>query len=308
VSKMRWDKVRDSDRVRDGRSDVEMAEDRDEEWHRRESEREAKLPQARYGRGRVSKQAPRKRPQKPARAMKKAVKKKVSAEAKAVARRESLARMLGLSAAVLRRAEANDERASAGLGGVSKKRKREFAARRLGITSKELGLVRSALNGTVENGQRTRVALLVETVASRTGWAEDPPVPKPSVAGKASKTKAAPAKASTKAGGKVGNDTTVFVTKWGNVVHPYANCHSTRGFRKAAEKDPAIYRVSAKDPSCRGRRVCGTCSNGDGRKAKSVDEVLRRLHGAAFDEQRWEKEGWSRPVPSGPVINPKGSR
>lgn len=305
---MRWDKVRDSDRVRDGRSDLEMAEDRDEEWHRRESEREAKLSQGRYGRGRVSNQSPSKRLPKKVRPVKKAAKKKRAVSAKAAARQESLARRLGVAAEVMKRAEANVERASAGLGGLSKKRRREFAARRLGITGKELGLVRTVLNGSVDDAQRNRAALLVETVASRTGWAEDPPVPKPTDTARTSKAKAGPPKAGKKSVGKVGNDTTVFVTKWGNVVHLYANCHSARGFRKAAEKDPSIYRVPVKDPSCRGRRVCGTCKNASGFKAKSVDEVLRRLHGPAFDERRWEKEGWSRPVPSGPIVNPKGSR
>jgi len=68
------------------------------------------------------------------------------------------------------------------------------------------------------------------------------------------------------------------------------------------------YRVPVKDPSGRGRRVCGTCKQLDGRTATEIDRELCPMHGGAFDERDWKRYGWSRPKPTGKPFNSKTGR
>ena len=344
MSRMNWDRLQNSDRVRGGRSDAEMAEDRDEAWFQREMEREALRGVGRYGRGRAP-APPAKRSGKPkAKTAKKklqgsgptgakslesrkpkssAVKMPVGAKKnRSAPKPERLADQLGVTTAEISDARRKDAVASTGLGGMTKSERRERAAARLGISKRELEMVRSALAGTVDPAEAARVGMLIQTVASRTGLANSKPAVTSAVETTRSRSReptdrkrvrsstptGAPAKAKAKKGKTGGREATVFVTMWGNVVHLHHDCHSARGFRHAEEPDPLIYRVPVKDPSCRGRRVCGTCKRIDGRKGGEVEPELRRMHGAAFDERAWERHGWSRPRPQGQPINTKTGR
>jgi hypothetical protein len=346
---MNWRKVRDSDRVRDGRSDAEMAEDRDEERLAREREREAARGKGRFGRGRapgdstrfsrsstkkvkrLAKAASQPRPPKPA--VKNGPKKippppkpkkippppKVKAPAASVIR---IADQIGVAVEDVVSARRNETIASTGLGGLEKKERAERTAARLGITAKEVGMFRAAMNGRSDPGETGRIASVVSTVAAVTGLtvqrvetSSKRPSTKKKAVTKSAKGKRSTATVSAKSkSGKGSNkkpdgkEANVFVTMWGNVVHLHHDCHSTRGFRKEREPDPLIYRVSVRDPSCRGRRVCGTCRQTGGSKGGEVDRQLRRLHGAAFDEKAWAKNGWSRPTPRGEAINRKSGR
>jgi hypothetical protein len=102
--------------------------------------------------------------------------------------------------------------------------------------------------------------------------------------------------------------TPVFVTPWGNVVHRDVDCPSARGFRHVGEPDPPIYKVPANHPCCRGRRTCRTCGDQPGHLARErLDRLLVALHGPAFDESEWAKQGWYRPMPTGDPISGKAT-
>jgi len=225
------------------------------------------------------------------------------------------AKALGVTVDELRSADLNASAASQGLADLGKAERRELVARRLGISKTELTLVRDALAGKVEPDDRLRVTGLVQLVSERSGWAEVDAAErsrvkkaKPKAATKSKKAKKAqlPKTVGSKRGPS--GETPVYVTKWGNVVHMYSDCHSTRGFRNQLEADPFIYQVLVKDPCCRGRKTCGTCSRHDSMRGRKIEQVLRRLHGEAFDEGRWAASGWNRPLPTGRVINPNAKR
>ncbi len=342
MSRMNWDRLQSRDRMRGGRSDAEMAEDRDDAWFQREMERESLRGVGRYGRGRApapparrsgkpKTKTTKKKPQgsgpkeatgpKPRKPRSAAVKMPVGAKKKRPAPKvDELAERLGITAAEITDARRNDATASTGLGGMTKSERRERAAARLGITKRELEMVRSALAGSVDPAEAVRVCMLIQTVASRTGLANSKAAVtsaadttksrsrKPTERKRVRSSKQATDPVKAKKGRAGEREATVFVTMWGNVAHLHHDCHSARGFRHAQEPDPLIYRVPVKDPSCRGRRVCGTCKRMDGRKGEKVEQELRRMHGAAFDERDWERHGWSRPKPQGQPINSKTGR
>lgn len=79
-------------------------------------------------------------------------------------KRERLAAALGVTLAQLKAAQAADVAAATGLGGMTAAARRDATARRLGITSPELKLLRLALQGTVP-ADRNRAASLVRLIA-----------------------------------------------------------------------------------------------------------------------------------------------
>ena len=198
---------------------------------------------------------------------------------------------------------------------VTSRRQTECRQQRGGSASlaDELRLLRRALAGNVDALKfRERVAALVRTVAGTN--VVEPPAPskssKSTPARKVITSSSAPAQsksAPTRSGpptkrkkkSKKSNgpnlaakgQATVYVTTWGHVVHLFHDCHSVRGFRDTNEPDPDLYRVPVNDPSCRGRRVCGTCRNVTFANAKKIEEQLRRFHGKPFDEAEWQRRG-----------------
>lgn len=317
---MNWDRVRQWDRVRDGMSDMELADARDERWFAREAEREAAREARRAARAKPT--AKRAAATKPNAAKKAAAK---NGQAKNLKLAE-VARRLGVKPAEAQAAVDAQNQAATGLGGLTKVDRVSTAARRLGITGDELRLLRRALAGNVDAlTPRERVASLVRTVAGTEVTGPPPPTKsaKPAPARKVITSSSAPAHSKSTAPAAAPStkrkktqkrsnvlhpvaklaDGMVYVTTWGNVVHLFHDCHSTRGFRGTNEPDPDLYRVPVNDPSCRGRRVCGTCRNVTFANAKRVEEQLRRFHGKPFDEAEWQRQGWFRPKPSGKPFN-----
>lgn len=307
MPKMNWDRVRQWDRARDGRSDMELADERDERWFAREAEREA---------AREARRAARSTPTARARSAKKAP----AAQKPVVQKRQAknlrlaeVANRLGVKPAEAQAAVDAQNQAATGLGGFTKAERVSTAARRLGITADELRLLRRALAGNVDAlSPRERVASLVRTVA-RTEPSEQRAPKKPEKSPPARDvitSRSAPARSKSSKRKKQQRssvlqpvakvtDGMVYVTTWGSVVHLFHECHSIRGFRGTNEVDPDLYRVAISDPSCRGRRVCATCRNVTFANAKKVEEQLRRFHGKPFDEAEWQRRGWFRPKPSG---------
>lgn len=321
---MNWERVRQWDRVRDGMSDTELADERDERWFVREAEREAAREARRAARATPTTKAVAAK--KPTPAKKTAAKKSPSKNLKLA----EVAQQLGVKVTEVQAALDAQNQAATGLGGLEKAERLSTAARRLGITGDELRLLRRALAGNVDAlTPRERVASLVRTVAG-IEVGKPPASTKPAKPGHARRvitSSSAPAHSKSappttappterKKKQKRSNvlqpvakvaDGMVYVTTWGNVVHLFHDCHSTRGFRGTNEPDPDLYRVPVNDPSCRGRRVCGTCRNVTFANAKRVEEQLRRFHGKPFDEEEWQRQGWFRPKPSGkPIGRQKG--
>lgn len=273
MTKLRWDRVWDWDRVRDGRSNAELAEDRDQRWFDAEMAREAV-----------------EHPTGPA------------TPGGAKPKGERLAAGLGVILAQLKAAQAADVAAATGLGGMTAAARRDATARRLGITTPELKLLRLALQGTVP-ADRNRAASLIRLIAggdqlpapAAPGRFGRPvrPTGSPPAAPRGRRPAGPPARK---------NDLPAYVTTWGNVVHLYWDCLNTRGFRHVTELDPDVYQVSPRDPCCRGRRVCGTCKEANSRTADRLALELFRFHGKPFDEAEWAKGGWYRPRPTGVPI------
>lgn len=326
MPKMNWDRVRQWDRVRGGKSDMELADERDERWFAREAEREAAREARRAARSKPTKNAPA--------AKKTPAARKTAATKKTAAKRPEsknlklaeVARRLGVKPVEAQAALDAQNRAATGLGGLTKADRLSTAARRLGVTGEELRLLRRALAGNADAlTRRERVASLVRTVAG--AEVGEPPAPTrpetPVSARKVITSSAAPThsksvapapapptkrkkkqkRSNSSQPAATGTGPMVYVTTWGNVVHLFHDCHSTRGFRGANEPDPDLYRVPVNDPSCRGRRVCGTCRNVTFANARKIEEQLRRFHGKPFDEAEWQRQGWFRPKPSGKPIN-----
>lgn len=304
---MNWDRVRQWDRVRDGMSDMELADDRDERWFAREAERES---------GRDAQRSVRPRPPTNAAVVRSTTANTISkaTQSKNLTLGE-VAQRVGVQPAEAQAAPHAQNRAATGLGGLGKTERLSTAARRLGITGDELRLLRRALAGNVDALiSRERVASLVRTVAGGNVIEDGAPrkgtkmsatrgtIPSSSAPTAASTKRKKKPKSTTAPQPAVKNHAMVYVTMWGNVVHLFRDCHSARGFRGTREPDPNIYRVPVQDPSCRGRRVCGTCRNVTFANAKKVEDQLRRFHGKAFDEAEWQRQGWSRPKPNGQPI------
>lgn len=326
---MNWDRVRQWDRVRDGMSDMELADERDDRWFAREAEREQAREQRAADRRSTNSAGYAAKPTPP--------KKEPAKTAKAPAGKNlkpaAVAQRLGIPTSLVQAAIDAQTAASTGLGGLAKNERQRTAARRLGVTPDELRMLRRALAGNPDAlDKRERIAGLIRTAAAHQGSAPPAPAPTPppatgrktprgvitsqsapATAAPPPRTPSAPTpqrakmpKQKPSAKGPKPPDpkdqAMVYVTTWGNVVHLFHDCHSARGFRNANDRDPDLYRVPVQDPSCRGRRVCGTCRQVTFANAKKVDDQLRRFHGKPFDESEWKKQGWFRPKPSGKPI------
>ena len=336
MTKMNWDRVRDQDRVRGGRSDMELADDREEQWLEREREREREREDRRQDQGatppplrgiiaagRLGQQSAS-RSKKPAPARPDAPRKAVPKPAGGPLTKGEIAGLLGVTPGEVEAARVVETKASSGLTGVSKGERLRFAGRRLGITPEELTLLRKALAGHVSSPQRAAAALRTAlrhaptgSEASTTGKRPSATKPKPgsktspAPAGRAGPPKSpskpkpgrTPKRSSGRPAGGATSASPVYVTKWGNVVHLYWDCPNARGFRQRGEPDADVFKVTVGDPCCRGRRVCATCKNGSGVAGADVERKLRSLHGKAFDESDWERHGWARPMPKGAPIN-----
>lgn len=293
MAKMNWDRVRRWDQQRAGMSDAELAEERDERWFDREREREQRhadeqtrsVPSPASGTSAL--------PHKTSSPSQTSAKK---------ARRAALANTIGVDAGKVTAARRAVAEAQVGLRGIPAAERKAKVASRLGITTSELQILSAGLAGAID-GSVLRLRTLIESVAR----IRVTPTPTPRPASRPSpsaKTKTARGPGGT---GGLGPTTLVFVTPWGNVVHRWIDCPSTRGFRHVGEPDPPIYKVPANDPCCRGRRTCRTCGDETGHLARErLDRLLVQLHGPAFDESEWAKRGWYRPMPTGDPVSGKG--
>lgn len=314
---MNWSRVNAWDRVRGDRSDMELADERDERWFEREQERERRFAE----RAEDRRGAP-KTPRRSKRTTEPKTKGSKPQTTDVKLSKHELAKRLGVTPKQLADAQRAETVASSGLAGLDKKERQRRAAARLRISPTELTRLRQVL-GRQHTGLSRHDATLVRQVA-RTAPTTPPTEPKAGAqparaktsTGRAtspsSKTKSKKAKRkssrSTGTSKPPGKDRTVYVTRWGNAVHLWSDCRNARGFRHQGEEDPLIYAVKPSDPCCRGRSVCGGCARGEGVTTAQVDRLLRKYHGRAFDESDWERYGWSRPMPTGEPVNVRASR
>lgn len=210
--------------------------------------------------------------------------------------KQRLASELGISVTELTRLHQRLGAAGTSLQGFSAKERTEKAAARLRLTPPELKDLRRAVSGAGLPVDE-RMASIIRTVLDKSA---DPTVASPNGAQR-------PKPPQLKKSKSKKGDRPIFLTKWGQAVHLFYDCVNIRGFRELQEPDPDIYRVHANDPSCRGRKVCGTCtrhSHADGAKVK---EALRRFHGLPFSEAKWRDESWHRVHPKEPPFIVGGS-
>jgi hypothetical protein len=316
MARMNWARVRDEDRVRDGRSNMELEEEREDRWLEREREREAERAQRRSLEGDrpASPRRPAGSKQVRSASTGSSASSSPTKRSERVLSKDEIASVLGVSVAELGVARLAESRASSGLSGISKKERLRLSAQRLGVSPEELTILRQALGGRVSNRQRASAAIRAVLTRAAAGGI------KPSVAKNAQKSgkalasqtagsRVAPSKhkpsrkSSAKPSTLKASPGAIYVTKWGNVVHLYWDCANARGFRHRGEPDADLYKVDVSDPCCRGRRVCATCNNISGVTGAAVERKLRSLHGKAFDERDWERRGWTRPMPKGKPIN-----
>lgn len=265
---------------------MEIQDERDERWLERDREREAEREATRQSRSRGH-TAPA-----PATGSK-AI--KGSKKSQKAARRSELARSLGVTVEQLNSAHRAESDATTGLAGVPDKNAK--VAKRLGITTSELKVLRKALSGT--SVSKTQAASLIRTVAESGARAASP------AGGVRPRPAATDASIRRAAGDEpLPATTSVYVTTWGQVVHLHHDCPSARGFRHVGEPDPDLYKVEARDPSCKGRRVCGTCKNRASVLARRIEYLLKSLHGAFYTDAQW-RQAFGRPRPNGSLVGGK---
>jgi hypothetical protein len=206
-------------------------------------------------------------------------------------KREQQAKRLRISVQDLTRLQKLVADAGSALQGLTPGERTQRAAARLGLTAPELKDLRRGISG--DGPVTERVSSSIRTVLGATAA----PSPPPARGDGAKKMTPPPGKGRPvlKAG-----DYAVFVTKWGQAAHLYSDCRSIDGFRKAHEARPAIYWVAASNPCCRGRRVCGTCSNSSSAQGVKVKAALKKFHGLPFTEDEWSDESWRRVHPPEP--------
>jgi hypothetical protein len=189
--------------------------------------------------------------------------------------------------------------AEQGLDGLIKSARASAVAARLGITASELKILRRGLGepyspelARVRSGLRDRLSpasnrqVSPSSAVTRYYERSNPGLVPPTGISKR---------------GRPDAYTALFVMDWGNVVHRYYDCSGTRAFLTARKTDRAVYRVEARDPCCRGRRVCRICEPDQGSGwAALVSRVMIGLHGPLMEDDEWERSGLRRPRPKGP--------
>ena len=214
------------------------------------------------------------------------------------ARDEQIARRLGVSVETLLEARNTVSSADQGLLHLPKPSRAAAASRRLGITVTELKMLRRGL-GEPNAPDLDRVRSLLR------GGLSPATKERPHSSGPAQRYQQLGGRLSPPTGvnRKAQPDayTILFVTSWGNVVHLYYDCHGTRGFRHVGEPDNAVYKVEARDPCCRGRRVCRVCEPEQGIGwVALLTRLLVGLHGRMLEDDEWEQHSRNRPLPQGP--------
>lgn len=204
-----------------------------------------------------------------------------------------IATALGLSPALLQTVRLNLVAAESRLSG-SKTEKRAMVARRLSITPGELVRLRRALAGDAPEPVPMADRLVAAHVAGlrnlrRTVASSAPPPPK--VLEPVRRTPAP------RTFSKWSGDTNVFVTRLGDAVHMYSDCHGLRGFRHAHDPDPQVHQVRLRDPVCADRRACRKCFDiWTPATIDRLDELLVNLHGRSVRRPKPKRS------PSGKVV------
>lgn len=193
---------------------------------------------------------------------------------------ERLASALGLTPEDVTRLRQQVASAESSLTGT-KAEKRQLVSRRLSITPAEVKILRTALLDPGSTNEAAR--LIARHVVSLPTIQSTFPVR----SAKSSIRSSVPTVAKSSQPATPNRfrkdwhaDTNVFVTPWGDVVHMYADCFGTRGFRHGSDPDPVIHQARLRDPICGDRRACRMCFDYLSRETLDrFDEFLEALHG-----------------------------
>ncbi len=215
------------------------------------------------------------------------------------ARTAIIAAGLGVDIPSLMAARKSVIQAERGLDGLVRSARTSAVAARLGITASELKILRRGL-GEPYPPELARVrSILRDRLSPASNRQVSPPSAVTRYYERSNPGLVPPSGISKQ--GQPDAYSVLFVMDWGNVVHRYYDCAGTRAFLTARETDRSVYRVEARDPCCRGRRVCRICEPDQGSGwAALVIRVLIGLHGPSMEDDEWERSGLRRPRPKGP--------
>jgi hypothetical protein len=185
--------------------------------------------------------------------------------------------------------------------------KRTAAAGQLGISPGELQPLESALFSTGS------VAESVKASARRVISYRRIDAGKEKTAKPTSKT-AAGSKSTTDSTGQVGEflwsgkvkrlglDSAVYVTEWGDCVHTFHDCHGIQGYLRVGEPDRIVVKVKLSAPQCRGRRFCKICTESSDSYRVAGDKLLKDFHGSAqYDWPASQPAGTTQADPPEPT-------
>lgn len=156
MTRMNWDRVRNWDRLRRDRSDMELSDERDERWFEREAERDVARPEPRpKGKAAPVGEAARKGSASGAKRVRPSnTAKAAGAPGARKSRAESLAAGLGITRDELQAVRRLESEVSLSFTGISPPMRLQRAAAELGMTAEELKVVRRVLNGGTSLGHR----------------------------------------------------------------------------------------------------------------------------------------------------------